>query len=367
MGLYLGSTKIPTISFYKQSGIIPSGIFTIPSTSGTYDVTSYAFAQGDFGYGRLPEVISGDLSYYENLSASQIAPYAFAGMSIEVNMPNITSIGASAFYMNRNSTFSFSQCKTIGAYAFYGCSNLTTVSFPLCESIGSSAFASCNNITSISFPECTNVDQYAFNSCAKLTSINFPVLSSLAGYMAFYGCTSLTSISLPILENLNGGYAFYYCTNLSEVYLPECKSIGGYNAFYYCPKLTSVNLPKCTYLSQGVFSYCNSLATVNLPLVETINTQDFCGCSKISLLSFSKCSFIGNSAFQSCYNLLSFYLMNSVVCSLNNITAFSSTPISNYTASTGGVYGSIFVPASLLASYKSATNWAAYSDRMVGI
>lgn len=31
MGLYLGSTKIPTISFYKSGAIMPSGVFNIPS------------------------------------------------------------------------------------------------------------------------------------------------------------------------------------------------------------------------------------------------------------------------------------------------------------------------------------------------
>lgn len=35
--------------------------------------------------------------------------------------------------------------------------------------------------------------------------------------------------------------------------------------------------------------------------------------------------------------------------------------------STGGIYGSIYVPASLLASYKTATNWITYSSRFVGV
>lgn len=59
--------------------------------------------------------------------------------------------------------------------------------------------------------------------------------------------------------------------------------------------------------------------------------------------------------------------MSTSVVSLGNINAFSSTPISGYTSSTGGVYGSIYVPASLLASYKAATNWVNYSDRIVGV
>lgn len=44
---------------------------------------------------------------------------------------------------------------------------------------------------------------------------------------------------------------------------------------------------------------------------------------------------------------------------------FANTPIANTTYL--GYFGSIYVPASLLASYKTATNWATYSSRMVGI
>ena len=52
---------------------------------------------------------------------------------------------------------------------------------------------------------------------------------------------------------------------------------------------------------------------------------------------------------------------------LQNINAFTSTPISNYTTSTGGVYGSIYVPESLYSSYIASTNWVTYSDRFVSL
>jgi hypothetical protein len=46
--------------------------------------------------------------------------------------------------------------------------------------------------------------------------------------------------------------------------------------------------------------------------------------------------------------------------------AFSSTPIGGYSTS-AGTYGSIYVPTSLLTSYKNATNWTYFSSRFVGI
>ena len=58
--------------------------------------------------------------------------------------------------------------------------------------------------------------------------------------------------------------------------------------------------------------------------------------------------------------------MSPSVASLARSNAFSSTPIAGYSASTGQV-GSIYVPASLLASYQAATNWTYFSSRFVGV
>lgn len=322
MGLYLGSTKIPTISFYKQSGIIPSGIFTIPSTSGTYDVTSYAFAQGDFGYGRLSERVSGDITEYSNSSATQITPYALAGTNISsISMPNVTLVGSSAFL---------------------SCRNLTSISFSLCTSVGNYAFSGCSNLSSVSLPVCSSLGQYAFADCRKLTSLNFPE------------CLAI------------GSYAFYYCSFTSASF-PKCISIHA-NAFYYCHQIETMNFPSCTYIGGSAFSYCSRLTSLSLPLCQSILGYTFNYCSNLSTISLPKCSNIGgNLAFANCFKLLSLYLMSTSVVGLANVSAFASTPISNYTTSTGGVYGSIYVPSSLLASYKVATNWANYSDRMVGI
>jgi hypothetical protein len=56
--------------------------------------------------------------------------------------------------------------------------------------------------------------------------------------------------------------------------------------------------------------------------------------------------------------------MGSSIISLG-VNVFDSTPMTK--TSYLGYYGSIYVPSSLLASYKTATNWATYSSRMVGI
>ena len=72
-------------------------------------------------------------------------------------------------------------------------------------------------------------------------------------------------------------------------------------------------------------------------------------------------------AFAACPSLKSLYLRldGSIITTLQQSTAFASTPIAD--SSYLGEYGSIYVNASLLEKYKSATNWVQYSDRLVGL
>ena len=92
-----------------------------------------------------------------------------------------------------------------------------------------------------------------------------------------------------------------------------------------------------------------------------------CNALSTVTLNWTSATQISNRAFSQCYNLLSFYLLGPTVLPLQNINAFATTPISNYTTSTGGVYGSIYVPESLYSSYITATNWATYSARFVSM
>ena len=231
------------------------------------------------------------------------------------------------------------QC--IGYYAFVSCSRLTAVNFPVCTSISNYAFSGCTRLTTASFPTCTNIDGYVFSNCTSLTTVNFPV------------CTSISY------------YAFYGCIKLESAIFPKCTTILG-NAFHSCTRLTTVSFPICTSIGNYAFAGCTSLTTVNFPVCTSINLGCFGGCRSLTTASFPVCTSIGQTAFTNCNNLTSLYLTGSSLCKLLNSNAFSSTPIGGYSAS-AGTYGSIYVPASLLTSYQTATNWTYFSSRFVGI
>jgi uncharacterized repeat protein (TIGR02543 family) len=83
----------------------------------------------------------------------------------------------------------------------------------------------------------TSIGEYAFYDCTSLTSVTIPNSVTSIGEYAFYDCTSLTSVTIPNSVTSIVDYAFYYCTNLTSVTIPNSvTSIGDY-AFLNCPSL----------------------------------------------------------------------------------------------------------------------------------
>lgn len=157
-----------------------------------------------------------------------------------------------------------------------------------------------------------------------------------------------------------GNNAFDSCSNLTTASFPACTSIGNY-AFNYCVNLTAISFPVCVNFGSGAFYGCCNLTTVLFPECEYISTYTFANCSNLTAVSLSKCISINNFAFMYCKKLSSLTLGASTVCSLPYSLAFYDTPFrgdNSYFSGTPYIY----VPASLIDAYKSATNWAYYSS-----
>ena len=151
-------------------------------------------------------------------------------------------------------------------------------------------------------------------------------------------------------------YAFADCSSLTSVSFPQVTSIGSY-AFDHCSSLTSVSFPACQTIYNSAFYGCSSLTSVSFPQVTSIGDGAFVDCSSLTSVSFPACRTISAGAFRSCTMLSLIYLTAESVCVLYNSSVFQDTGI---TATTG----SIFVPASLVTSYRQATNWVYFSNRI---
>ena len=130
------------------------------------------------------------------------------------------------------------------------------------------------------------------------------------------------------------------------------------SAFCDCYNLVTASFPVATNIGSSAFYSCYALITVNFPAAINISSYAFRGCTALTTASFPAVTYIGISTFASCFALTSLYLLGSSLCTLANSNAFSGTGITSRT-------GTIYVPASLLASYQSSTNWAYFSTRFV--
>ena len=86
-------------------------------------------------------------------------------------------------------------------------------------SIGDFAFYGCTSLTSINIPDSvTSIGVRTFEDCTHLTSVTIPDSVTSISYMTFSGCTSLTSITIPDSVTSIDNSAFAYCTSLTDVY-----------------------------------------------------------------------------------------------------------------------------------------------------
>lgn len=102
-----------------------------------------------------------------------------------------------------------------------------------------------------------SIGEFAFYNCSSLTSVALPENVTTIGALAFYGCKKLTSINMPNGLTCIEKRLFYDCNSLTSITIPDNVAFIGESAFEYCSSLTSVNIPKkVATIGERAFAFC---------------------------------------------------------------------------------------------------------------
>lgn len=186
----------------------------------------------------------------------------------------------------------------------------------------------------------THIRTRVFGYNDALKEVNLPNAKTI-GQAVFASATALETVKLDSIETLvisgNQDQQFYSCSNLKNVSMNSLKTVGG-----------------------SSFDGCSSLKQIYLPSLTRVGGNGFIR-SGLEIARFPNLSSIGTNAFNAS-KLVALILQGSTMATLDNVNAFSGTPIANGT-------GYIYVPRALLSDedstkdYRRATNWINFSEQ----
>ena len=261
--------------------------------------------------------------------------------------------------------------------------------------------------------EVTSIGRYAFYNRSGLTSIELPASVSVIDQYAFYNCSGLTSITVnsrtpPTLGS--DAFSLTYC----PIYAPE-GSVSDYKSFWsvyadriqmYCPKnviyyTTEGSNPVTPYnpqafgarivsnsyvgqdyyyvdvermeysrgrkwkltfdgevtnIGEWAFYGCDDLRSITLPnSVTSIGDNAFQNCRYLNRITIPESVHsMGNGLFTGCYNLKSIVILNPTPPSVS----YGTFGFQSEMSMPSDFYYHIFVPKGSVSAYQTAANWS---------
>jgi hypothetical protein len=152
----------------------------------------------------------------------------------------------------------------------------------------------------------------------------------------FYGVSGIRKVTMTVSGIVSFGVNFFRESGITEFVGLALTELKASSFFYGCASLAKITIPKVTYFESGMCYNCGNLLVADIGGGVINRGNIFTGCKKLQTI----------------------IIRGSSVCSLGNVSNLSQTPF--YPNSGTGITGTgtLYVPSSLVASYKTASNWS---------
>lgn len=396
-GAFLGCANLKTIVFHSNLTSLGNNLFNTPIDVYITDIASWCKIdfKGPISNNATTTlyangVLLEDLVIPEGVSS--ISSWAFTDCSTltSVTIPNsLTDIDWDAFDNSNNiQRVNIPNMRTWCSITF---SNVTAN--PL--HTNGKLYINDEIVSNVVIPNSVSeIKAYAFYGCSYITSLSMPSTITSIGNEAFYNCTGIDNITIPEKVVSIGDRAFYNCTGTDNIIISESVVSIGDDAFYHCKGSLTINSksivennystqddsPIGTWLNGTYFTHLiignditklgnlvfnNTYFTdITLPNnLTSIGEHAFANCQNFTSITLpSTISSIGGFSFASCKKLTAVYCkaVNPPATPLDQWfeawVAFTDNPSNRI----------IYVPASdddsIINAYKTADYWKEYAD-----
>ena len=233
-----GFTTIPTDS-----------IVNIPETVNYEDKTYSVTAVGNSAFARTPGYKHVSMPSVKYIGKRAFEKWGPDSHLTTVYMPNIISIGDSAFCSTPLTTFGeVPHLITVGNQAFMW-TKLLEVNMPNVKTIGSASFHNIMTLLTVNLPNVLQIGGGAFQNCEYLQSANIPKVTEI-GNIAFYICSRLTTVNMQNVDSI--GARAFFLSGIESAYMPNVRTIEDW-AFQRTP-LRYAYMPKVEKIAQYAFA-----------------------------------------------------------------------------------------------------------------